>query len=79
MLTVGLRPGEALALKWSDLDGDRLTVQPACVRGGKIGPTKTGKRGVVSLDSRTIAALKAHRVRQAEWRLQAGDSFKDQA
>jgi integrase len=40
----GLRPGEVLALRWSDVDLDAKTIRIARqVRAGKEGPTKSGK------------------------------------
>jgi integrase len=79
MTTAGLRPGEVLALKWSDFDGKTLKIQRALVRDGTIdNDTKTGNKRVVALDGRTIAALDAHRARQDAWREEARDSFRDQ-
>lgn len=74
-----LRPGEALALQWSDFDGKTLKVQRALVRDGTIdNDTKTGNKRVVALDAGTIAALNAHRARQEAWREEARDWFRDQ-
>jgi integrase len=39
------------------------------------GPTKTGEERTIDLDQRTIAALRAHRRRQAEDRLRAGEGW----
>jgi integrase len=42
----GLRPGEALGLKWEDLDfGKRKINVERSVRNGEVGPTKTGETG----------------------------------
>lgn len=38
----GLRPAEALALRWSDIGEDHLSVERAVVE-GKMAPTKTGR------------------------------------
>jgi len=80
LLTTGLRPGEAMGLKWSDLDGTRLVVQRALVwgYGGKwtLAEPKTAKgRRTVLLPERTAKTLRDHRRRQAEDRLAAGAQY----
>jgi integrase len=81
MLTTGLRPGEALGVKWSDLDGDRLRVQRSLVRlkrgQWQLADPKTGRSRVVSLPSVAVMALRRHRVKQAEERLLAGSKYED--
>ncbi|MDX6307176.1 MAG: hypothetical protein QOI06_222 [Nocardioidaceae bacterium] len=67
----GMRRGEALSLRWSDVDWNagRVSVQRALslIRNkgeGEqllIGPPKAGRPRVVDLDPGTVAALKAHR------------------
>jgi integrase len=71
----GMRRGEALALRWRDLDADtaRLSVRRSVglvrtkgegyqlVEGG----TKSGRERVVDLDPQTIAALRSWRVARA--------------
>ncbi len=54
----GLRPGEAIALEWSDvdLDGAELTVRGS-VRHGKYGPTKGGRLRKVPLIPLVVKAL----------------------
>jgi integrase len=67
----GVRRGELLALRWSDLDMEtgRLSIQRAVVRsntqGLVVGPPKTeaGRRTIV-LDSQTVQVLRMHRQRQ---------------
>jgi len=48
MLATGLRTGEALALRWSDVDPRRINVRRAVSRSGSIGPPKSraGERSV---------------------------------
>ena len=65
LLTSGLRPQEALALQWGDLEGAWLTIQRALVEkdGGKfeVGPTKTSSsRRVIALLDTTVESLRAH-------------------
>jgi integrase len=67
----GMRRGEALALRWRDVDLDagRLAVRrsvgvvKAKGAGEQLveGPTKTGQSRVVDLDSGTVAALRVYR------------------
>jgi integrase len=83
MLSTGLRRGEALGLRWDDLDFDdgMLLVQRQLKReGGRLvlADTKTAKsRRAVNLPTPMIAVLKAHRVRQAEDRLKLGSAWTD--
>jgi integrase len=72
----GARRGELLALRWSDVDIDRgrLSVERGIVRVHKDlieQGTKTHQNRRVSLDSTTVAALKAHRSRAEERAKQA--------
>jgi integrase len=80
MLTVGLRPGEACGLKWSDLSGNKLRVQRALSRypGGKceLLPPKTKRsRRVVTLPEMAVRALKRQKADQAEARLLLGAEY----
>ncbi len=83
LATTGLRRGEALGLRWKDVDLDagRLSVRQTitAISGAvHVRPmTKTGKARVVDLDGGTVSALRAHRVRQAQERLAAGDRWAD--
>jgi integrase len=84
-LTTGLREGELLALKWRDLDldldGGTLQVRGSLQRtdeGLVIGTPKTPQsRRHVGLTTAAITALRAHRTRQLEERLQLGPSWHD--
>ena len=85
MLTLGLRRGELLGLVWDDdvkLDAARptLTVRRALHRLPDRGlhldePKTKGSRRTVHLPAPTVAALRAHRARQAEERLRAGPEW----
>ena len=81
-LWTGLRQGELLALRWSDvdLDGMRLSVHATLQhRGGRwaLEPTKTAKsRRTIGLPSPAADALAAHRQRQVEERLLLGAAWE---
>ena len=80
----GLRKGELLGLKWTDLDLDGGTL--SVHRSLKVtdhaldfGPTKNkASRRSVPLNKSAVAALKAHRLRQNEERLRLGELWQDQ-
>lgn len=84
LLTGGLRPGEALALTWEDIDLEeaRIHVQRTLTRRGvdgwKLVEPKTARaRRVVVLPSFVVRALREHRARQAEERLQLGAEYEN--
>jgi integrase len=83
LLATGLRRGEALGLRWDDVDLDRrrLSIQRAVtVVDYKIvvsePKTARGRRSV-SIDATTAAVLVAHRKRQLEERLAWGPAWQD--
>jgi integrase len=87
-LMCGLRQGEALGLKWSDidLDGSTLRVNRQLQRvrrdGDKSGKLefsepKNASRRTVGLPQRGVIALRAHRKRQLEEKLQVGSEWQD--
>jgi integrase len=81
LLLTGLRPGEACALRWDDLDGRVLRVRRAVVwlpdKSPIIAETKTRRSRVVALGERVLGVLKAHRAQQAEWRLKMGATYEN--
>ncbi len=82
LLAGGLRPSEALGLKWEDLDGDKLRVRRSLTRrkggGWTLTEPKTAKgRRTVPLPAFAVEALREHRKRQLEERLQAGADWID--
>ncbi len=77
-VTVGLRQGELLGLKWQDvdLDGRRLQVRRSIARLNGHGwleqePKSAGSRRSVSLTPLAVAVLQRHRQRQLERRVKA--------
>jgi integrase len=75
LATTGMRRGEALALRWRDLDVDarRISVRRSVGvvktkgQGEQLleGPTKSIRPRVVDLDPQTVAALRSYRVARA--------------
>lgn len=69
MLLTGLRPSEALALRWQDvrLGDGTVTVRRSLQPGGTFAEPKTAAgRRTLTLDATTLADLKAHRQRIAQ-------------
>jgi integrase len=81
--TTGMRRGEALGLRWSDVDLDagRVTINRALsVIDGELvwsQPKTARSRRNVSLDPETVSTLKTHRASQLRERLAAGDAWAD--
>jgi integrase len=76
-ITLGLRPGELRALTWDhvDLANGVIHVWRSTRRNGDT-KTEKSKRSLV-LPKRAVAALKAHRKRQAAERLAAGERWQE--
>ena len=83
LLATGLRRGEALGLRWDDVDLDRrrLSIQRAVTVVDYeivVSEPKTARgRRSVSIDPTTAAVLVAHRKRQLEERLAWGPAWQD--
>jgi integrase len=83
LATTGMRRGEALGLRWSDVDleAGRAAIRQTVTAVNHqivIAPrTKTGKARNIEVDGGTLAALRARRKRQAEERLMIGAGYQD--
>ena len=84
LITTGMRRGEALGLRWSstNLDAGRVLVERSLVVVNDVvgwsAPKTPRSRRAVSLDSETVVAIRAHRKRQLEERVLAGDAWEDE-
>lgn len=83
-LTAGLRLGELQALRWRDVDLDRRRLKVAATFQGFedaepvfASPKTERSRREVHLSALAVDALRAHRTRQIEQRLQAGVLWQD--
>ena len=80
---IGLRQGEALGLRWQDVDLDAgvLSVRQTLERAGTAPlfgePKTTRSRRTINLPDVVTAALRRHRTSQLEERLVAGQEWKD--
>lgn len=82
MATTGVRRGEALGLRWQDVDLDkaRISIRQTLLAVRYIPSfgqpkTKKGKRNI-SLDASTVTVLRSHRKAQAAERLAAGSAYE---
>lgn len=81
-LSTGMREGELLGLRWSDVDVEagELQIQRALARGvarhRELAPPKTAaSRRRIRLTAQAVSALRRHRALQAEERLVAGPAW----
>jgi len=83
LATTGMRRGEVLGLKWADiqLDESRVSVRRTLSYVGTqpvlSEPKTSSSRRLVAIPAETVAALRAHRARQAEVRLAVGRGYRD--
>jgi len=81
-LAVGLRQGEALGLRWPDLDldGGTLSVQRSLQRvdgaWAFVEPKTARSRRTVPLPAQVVVALREHRSRQLQERLRLGPAWE---
>jgi integrase len=84
LVNSGMRPSEALALKWTDLGTDRVVVRRVLVTGLKGGgwrlmePKRRVARRTITRPASTMDALADHRARQEVERAAAGDKYGDE-
>ncbi|MDP9472177.1 MAG: site-specific integrase [Chloroflexota bacterium] len=82
-LALGLRQGEALAMRWDDVDLDagtiriRHTVQKINGQWHFTEPKTARSRRSISMPAASIAALRAHQLRQPDERLAAGSRWQE--
>jgi integrase len=82
-LSLGLRQGEALGLRWQDVDIDQRTlrINHALQRvDGEVRlvePKTIRSRRTLPLPESVIQSLRSHRVRQKEERLKAGEHWQE--
>ncbi|CAN5684347.1 tyrosine-type recombinase/integrase [soil metagenome] len=82
LLTTGMRPGEALALRWADLVDGRLSIHRSLVNRAGIGrlfetPKTNKSRRSVPLGESALSALQSQRRKQAAERLKAGAEYEN--
>jgi integrase len=82
LLFGGLRPEEALALRWADVAGDRVQVRRVLVDHQHVPhsfeePKSETSRRSVTLPELVAATLREHRKKQAAARLAAGAEWQD--
>ena len=83
LATTGMRRGEALGLRWSDIDvaAGRASIRQTVVavnHGVSFGTPKTAQgTRTVDLDPTTVVALRDHRKRQLEERILIGSGWRD--
>ncbi|MCZ7535227.1 MAG: site-specific integrase [Acidimicrobiia bacterium] len=83
LAATGMRRGEVLGLKWDsvDLDAGRLSVRRSLIAVDDelvwSDPKTSRSRRNLSLDSETVAVLRAHRRRRLEERLAAGELWEE--
>jgi integrase len=83
LLSTGLRPGEALALRWADFEEDTVHVRRVLTRTLKGAYHIVENRAktpqslrAVTLPPSTVEALKVHRQRQVEEMLASGEHYQ---
>lgn len=81
LLNTGMRPQEAAALTWADIDGDKLRITKALVEVSpgnySVQQTKTARSmRTITIPQGTVDALAAHRLYQTKWMLKSGSAYE---
>lgn len=82
-LATGMRQGEALGLRWSDvdLDANQLTIRQTLQRAGRLAtfaePKTSRSRRTIALADAAVVAFHAQRSRQLQERLMAGSRWQE--
>jgi integrase len=82
LATTGMRRGEALGLRWDDidLDGGTAAIRRASIaidHKPVVGATKSGRSRQIELDRMTVAILRQQWSRQAQERLLVGEGYSN--
>jgi integrase len=78
-ILTGMRMGELLAMKWGNLDWHRRQyfVKERLYKRRFVEPKSATSKRTVNLPPIVLEALRAHRARQAERKLQVGGAYQD--
>jgi len=83
-VALGLRQGEALGLRWQDVNLDECVLQVRnalqWVTGGGwslVEPKSERSRRAITMPDMLVSSLRAHRIRQREDRLLAGSQWRE--
>jgi integrase len=84
-LSTGMRQGELLSLRWTDIDLDRASLsvmvnlqRPRTGLNMTAKPKTRGSRRRIALTDQAVTSLREHRARQLEERLKLGELWTDQ-
>lgn len=78
-LQTGMRKGELLGLRWSDVDAERARlVVRRSLSAGEAGDTKSGRARSIDLDAATVTLLRAHRAAQGRVQMRLGPAWRDE-
>lgn len=92
MLNTGMRPGEALGLRWKDLDleqsifsvtGTLKLARRITVAGDRVAslernePKTKASRRKISIPANLIPALELQQLRQSMWKIKEGDRWQE--
>jgi integrase len=83
LATTGMRRGEALGLRWDDLDleGGTASIRRASIaiyHKPVVGATTSGRAREIELDGMTVAILRQQWSRQAQERLLVGEGYSNE-